>query len=313
MISFDDALQTVSKNIRGRDYPGRGNSRCTGKELFPQFNPKFNIDFSSGTSAFTIGSCFARNMEEALEPLGVSLPTKAFAVPKEEWRNRPNGLLNEYNPGTITQRILDALGGDRGPEDTIVKSGFGYADLMLPGGTDVSLERAIERRQEIFDVYANLETCGAVIVTLGLVEAWYDNQAQRYLNRMPPVGYAKSHPDRFEFRRLDVFDAMPMLEAAVRALAEKNIKVVLTVSPVPLQKTFTSDDCVVANEFSKSVLRVCADRLSKSHHNVDYFPSYEIVRSAGLAGYMDDNVHVRGELVERITSYMVQRYCEKQL
>jgi hypothetical protein len=41
---------------------------------------------------------------------------------------------------------------------------------------------------------------------------------------------------------------------------------------------------------------------------VDYFPSYEIVRSAGLAGFVSDHVHVKGSLVGKITSFMVSRY-----
>ena len=38
------------------------------------------------------------------------------------------------------------------------------------------------------------------------------------------------------------------------------------------------------------------------------FPSYEIVRSFGLAGFIADNVHVRPDLVRSVTTYMVDRY-----
>lgn len=84
----------------------------------------------------------------------------------------------------------------------------------------------------------------------------------------------------------------------------------MTVSPVPINSTFTSSDCVTANEYSKSVLRVCAERLSKRFANVDYFPSYEIARSGGLSSYAGDNIHVKNEVVEKITSCMIQKYSK---
>lgn len=48
--------------------------------------------------------------------------------------------------------------------------------------------------------------------------------------------------------------------------------------------------------------------LGKQFANVDYFPSYEIVRSGGLANYIDDNVHVRYEVVKNITTLMINKY-----
>jgi hypothetical protein len=125
---------------------------------------------------------------------------------------------------------------------------------------------------------------------------------------MPPHQFAMANPDRFVFRRLDVFDAMPLLEEAIRALSDAGKKVILTVSPVPIQTSFTQSDCVTANEFSKSVLRICAERLSTQSPLVDYFPSYEIVRNAGLQAYCEDNVHVRDDVVKWITEYMIRTY-----
>ena len=44
---------------------------------------------------------------------------------------------------------------------------------------------------------------------------------------------------------------------------------------------------------------------------MDYFPSYEIVRSGGLWSYLDDHIHVKPELIHRITKYMVDAYCSR--
>ena len=134
MSDFSTVLATVQKNKARRAYPDRTDSRFRHEGLYPDFQPKFRIAFSKGCSVFTIGSCFARNIEEAIQPLGVYLPTRDFAVPKHEWNAKPNGLLNEYNPATMSRRIVDALDGVQSPNDTLVPESQGYADLLLPGG-----------------------------------------------------------------------------------------------------------------------------------------------------------------------------------
>lgn len=308
MSRFDAVLKTARLNRARRAYPGKTDARSSSGVVLPDFRPKFPIAFTRGTKVFTIGSCFARNIEEALHPLGVQLPTRAFAAPRTEWTGRANGLLNEYNPGTISRRVADALAGERSAETTIVPSGDGYADLLLSGGADVTRERALERREQIFDVYAELPHSDVVIITLGYIEVWCDSLSRQYLNRMPPPALSKTEADRFHLRQMDVPEALGLLDKTMQQLADAGLKVVLTVSPVPLQTTFVGDDCMVANEFSKSVLRVCAERLRKKYANVDYFPSYEIVRTLGLSAFHDDQVHVRDEVVKQITGYMVERY-----
>jgi hypothetical protein len=85
----------------------------------------------------------------------------------------------------------------------------------------------------------------------------------------------------------------------------------LTVSPVPLETSFSGKDCVTANAFSKSVLLVCAGQLTRQFPEVDYFPSYEIVTSAGPASYLPDARHIRDDTVQRVTSYMIEHYVKE--
>ncbi|NDP41147.1 MAG: GSCFA domain-containing protein [Aromatoleum sp.] len=307
-IPFDEAFRNAAGNKSARAYPPQGDPRCADGFLWPEFRPTFRIGRSPDATVFTIGSCFARGIEEALMPLGFTLPTRAFSVPPTEWPKRTNGLLNEYNPGTMSQRIAFAFTKEPFSERTIVPSGGGYADLLLPAGGEVTRERALERRKEIDAIYAQLPAAPYAIITLGLIETWFDNQTQLFLNRMPPIPHIRASPQRYSFRTLDVSECMALLEKAVSLLVERGIKVILTVSPVPIGSTFSTADCVTANEFSKSVLRVCAELLCHSFRHVDYFPSYEIARSGGLHGFKDDNRHVRLELVHRITDFMIQRY-----
>jgi hypothetical protein len=306
-MEFESVLQ-AGRTHAGAGYPDKLDGRCRGRLLFPTFIPKFLLEFGQGLTVFTVGSCFARNIEEVLT--NDVVPTLTFSAPKSEWLYRPNGLLNEYNPGTMSQRIIHALSGSSFDDSTLVQSGSegGYVDLLLPGGSDVTLDRAIQRRAEIDAVYSQLSKADCVIVTLGFVETWYDVQSDSYLNRMPPPSFARKHPGRFHFKRLGVEESFEMLHRAFAGLSDLGKKVVLTVSPVPLAHTFTPDDCIVANEYSKAVLRVCADRLARHFGNVDYFPSYEIVRSGGLEAYVDDNVHVLDETVRAVVGHMINSY-----
>jgi len=68
------------------------------------------------------------------------------------------------------------------------------------------------------------------------------------------------------------------------------VKILLTVSPVPLVATYEKRHVLVSNTVSKSVLRVAADEVERAFDNVIYFPSYEIITSPANSGkyYQDD-------------------------
>jgi len=300
-----------SKENKFRKYPSKTDNRVRDNIIFPHISPKFSINIPS--KVFTMGSCFARNIEDALDDYDINLPTKSFKVLEEESLTRPNGILNQYNPGTMYQNIMWALTGELPPIETLIATNTkgSYQDLLLACFSEDSLERALERRKEICTLYQDLFDSDCLVITLGLTECWFDTQTQCYLNMIRPI-FLKQFPGRFKFMRLDVFDIMPLLESMIKNLTNRNnsLKIILTVSPVPLGVTFTTQDCVVSNSFSKSVLRVCAERICNTFDNVDYFPSYEMVTSAGPSGFIDDNIHVDDKLVRKITQYMIEEYVK---
>jgi hypothetical protein len=291
-----------------RIYPDAEDARFRAGLLFPEHQPKFKLSFRPGSVAFTIGSCFARNIEEELERLGLRVPTCDFRVPAPEFPYRPNGLLNEFNPGAMARRVNEALSGHGGPATTLCDVPGGVVDLLLPAGPAVGRERALQRRSEIAAVYSHLASAEVVIVTLGFIETWFDGLSGAYLNRMPPLPALRREPGRFEYRRLDVSAALAHLRSMMRQLLAQGTKIILTVSPVPIARSFEMADCVVGNEYSKAVLRVCAETLARESDGVDYFPSYEIVRSAGLSAYEDDHIHVRPEAVRMVVEHMIASY-----
>ncbi len=275
--------------------------------VFSQVLPRFLL--ARGTSVFTLGSCFARNLEEKLEHF--SLPTRTFTAPEGERPGRPNGILNEYNPGTICQRVEHALKGISFGDLCIAPEGGGFIDLLLPEYvTPATRERLMARRAEVDNIYRSVSACEAVIVTLDLVEAWYDKSAGLYLNRVPPAAFLLADRDRFEMHILDVQETLDLLDRMVNAFRALGVtKILLTVSPVPLETTYSGKDCLTANIQSKSVLIVSSHTLCQRHQEVDYFPGYEIVTSAGPESFHSDSIHVLDDVVEKVTDFLVEQYA----
>lgn len=302
-----DALEKARRN-RFRKYPGSDDSRSRGGMIFPSVSPSFVIP--EGVKVFTIGSCFARNVEEVLVSRGMDVPAVHFDASKDGIAGRPNRALNQYTPANMLQ-ILECL--DKGfPEGGLYENGEGMVldGMLSTGGTAVSLSRAIERRGEIADLYTSgLSGTNVVIVTLGLIECWADIESGLYLNQGPFHKLLSSSPERFRFCQLTLEECL----AQTRGIVEKLIRngcsnIILTVSPVPFAASFCPGDAVVSNTYSKSVLRVVADIVCSEYAGVDYFPSYEIVSSAGVRSFDADQRHVRQSVVEQVMDYMIASY-----
>ncbi|PPB80744.1 GSCFA family protein [Albidovulum inexpectatum] len=304
------AFRTTLRN-KMRKYPDRNDSRFRNDLILPSINPSFGI--ARDSAVFTIGSCFAREVEDALLTAGVRVPTAHFAAPHDEAPGRPNRILNQYNPGTMLQCVLAA--GQAVDERALYPAsddGMVLDSLLATGNRPVSRERALERRGQINTLYRDgLAESDTVVITLGLIEAWYDWEAELYLNEVPPRPMLDRFGARFEFRRMGLEECRDIMERMVNALtADRKRHIVLTVSPVPLQVTFAGGDAVVANAYSKALLRVLAEQIAEDHASVDYFPSYEIVTTAGLRAFGEDNVHVRPVVVQQIVSHMLEHYLE---
>jgi hypothetical protein len=105
-VQADKAVEVALKN-KYRKYPDREDPRYFEEIILPGITPKFKFSKIKKYKVFTIGSCIARNIEEVLSDIpNIVIPTLSFSVPKEEWPHRPNGILNEYTPGSMSQRIL---------------------------------------------------------------------------------------------------------------------------------------------------------------------------------------------------------------
>ncbi|MEM8577859.1 MAG: GSCFA domain-containing protein, partial [Pseudomonadota bacterium] len=93
---------------QGKKYPSIEDERYRDGMMFPVIEPGFTFDM--GQKIFAVGSCFARNIERQLK--GFEVPTREFELPEGETAiGARNTILNEYNPGTMAQRIAGAATG----------------------------------------------------------------------------------------------------------------------------------------------------------------------------------------------------------
>lgn len=304
-MSGGEAFTKVLRN-KMRNYPGRNDVRYSDHFLWPSLEPRFKIE--PGQTVFTIGSCFARNVEEELVKTGLNVPTFHFSAPREEAPGRANRILNQYNPATMLQAVRQVVTGSDERGLYCLESGLCIDALIATGSRPVTYARALERRCEIDALYQDgLAAADVVIITLGLVEAWYDREAGIYLNEAPPRSIVKTS-ERFEFHQLGVAETQEMVFSLLNYLTSQGKKIILTVSPVPLQVTFAGGDPVMRNNYSKSVLRVVAELAIQAFKSVDYYPSYEIITTAGLRAFGEDNVHVRASVVQQVVGRMVDVY-----
>jgi hypothetical protein len=282
----------------------------------PTITPKFKLQRDD--KVYAIGSCFARGLENSLIARKIAVESAAPEFARLQPVNREAsglGFINKYNTFSILNELRWALDPNAVfPVDSIVQvTDMTWSDphttpkLKLAG-----LEETLERRSLMRMVTKRIVDCRAAIITLGLVEVWRDVQTDVYINYTPLPALLKTQPGRYEFHLTSFTENWANLEA-IHALLSRyghpELRIVVTVSPVPLQTTFSKMDVVVANTYSKSLLRTVAQEWAAAHDNVDYFPSYEIVQNSDRAAvWQPDLRHVRAAVAHHITELFLHSY-----
>lgn len=313
-VPAEEAFATSAGNPAAK-WPARGGPRLGGSIAFPEPRPSFRL--YPNDTVMTIGSCFARNIESYLATLGFDMPMLSFRAPRDEWPDPPNGILNKYTPEAILNELRFALEPDYplSADDHFVEIAVDrFIDLHLPSPSAVSLERARSRRLEIQALFKDsVERADVVVLTLGLIEAWWDAEKETFIDLTPPRRAVARYPNRFFFRVLDYNHVMTTLIRTVDLLQSVGAtkRILITTSPVPLERTFTGRDVIVANAYSKSLLRVAAQDLANLRDSIDYFPSYESVISGDPKHVWDDDLrHVPHYVVGPIVIRMIGHYLD---
>ncbi len=290
-------------------------------ELWPKLSPSFRL--RPGQTVFTIGSCFARNIEANLQALGCEVPMLGFRLPPEEFDGPPNAAMNKFHPPSFRQclewtaRIYDRDGVVRWEDCEPLAFDVGegrYFDLdMAATVVSATRERFIERRQHVYDIFSTAFTADCVMMTPGLIEAWKDLETGLYMYGTPYEKRMLAVPERWAFEVLSYPRCLEDLLAAIDVVRERNpaVKMLVTTSPVPLSRTFTERDVTVANAHSKAVLRAVCDAVLLEREGIDYFPSYEMATLSNPdVVWKRDRLHVSQGFIGKIVGYMLDNYFE---
>ncbi len=289
----------------------------------PRFSAVVQSEFkiSKQDKLFAIGSCFARGIESVLKGRGFRVESAAtdfdrFSIGGNK-KVTALGFTNKYTTYSMLNELSWALDPTlKFPEASLVDlDGNRCIDPHINPTLEVT-DRAgtLERRRIIQDVNARIRDCRVVFMTLGLVEVWYDKEAEVHLNTTPTRDMLRRHPGRYEFTAsnyLQNMENMEQLHALLIRHGHPQLQMVVTTSPVPLNATFTGQDIVVANTYSKSTLRAVAQDFAAGHDNVQYFPSYEIVMNSQRdMAWEDDLRHVKGAMTQHVMDLFMRNFVE---
>lgn len=254
----------------------------------PVVGTRFRI--APGERVATAGSCFAQHISRRLARIGFNYQVveDGADLPEDERARRNFGVFsarygNIYTSRQLLQLFQACFEGRVPAEATWTRRDGRHVDALRPSvepDGHASAAAVLEARAEHLDKVRTLfETCDVFVFTLGLTEAWLAREDGTAYPLAPGVAGGEFDPARHAFHNLDIHEVLADMEAFLAGLRRVNpgVRVVLTVSPVPLVATYENRHALVATTYSKSVLRVAADMLYRAHDYVEYFPSYEII------------------------------------
>ncbi len=312
-INGSDAVSTMKRNSYST-WPNRSdNNNRVEPFTEPAIAPNFKIP--KGASIFTIGSCFARNVENALKKRGFNIVSHSILKSNPVFSEFGPNILNNYGVPSIYNELSWALDEDK------LFNAEKYIEEIFPNKyVDMHLNQALKpaskvevlaRREAIHEMNKQILNCQLLIITLGLSEVWWDKKHCIYLNTSPRRSIIRNNPDRFEVHVLSTDEMLNYLRPTLDLVKHNcpDIKTVITVSPVPLQSTYTEKDVIIANMYSKSSLRVVAEHLVNEYDDVDYYPSYEsIIISDRSDTWEADMTHPTKEVIYKNVERMVNDY-----
>lgn len=181
-----------------------------------------------------------------------------------------------------------------------------FRPRIQEGGFESRAALLADRAAHLAAVRAMFEGCDVFVFTLGLTEAWISSRDGAVFPLAAGVVAEKADPDWTVFRNFTVGEMVRDLSTFIEWVRRVNpgLRIVLTVSPVPLIATYEPRHVLVSTVASKSALRVVADEVSRNIPGVAYFPSYEIITGpqSGARYYQEDLREIRPEGVAHVMS-----------
>lgn len=284
-----------------------GDGRQLSNELFLADSMAF-ID--KKTPIVSMGSCFAVEIARWLQTHGYN-----YVVTE----NNPNveGLHSSscrwgviFNTPGFYQTISRAFNNDM--PKILQKTGEKYRDIfreeiIYPENELDTFDQDYE--QHVVSARKALLDCKVLILTVGLNEVFLHLPTQRYLHRNP----WNLNPFLWEEKVLTVAENVYFLRQGIELLRSKNkdVVILISVSPVPLLRSFQSGHVAVNTFHSKAVLRCAVEEVCNTLANVHYMPSFETVMYHGSVDpWEDDERHVNEAVISKIMNLFEFQFCK---
>jgi len=285
------------------------------------FSAKTRPILRKETRVATAGSCFAQHISRVLSARGLNYyvaETPPPAMSPDEAQSKYYGVFSARYGNVYTARQLLQLAqrafGKFQPRELVWESkDKGFLDPFRPNMAELFADEASvasSREEHLAAVRTMLTSLDVMVFTLGLTEAWVHLDDGAVYPVAPGVVSRHADYSRYSFKNFRPEEIVEDMSAFLGLLASVNPKaeVILTVSPVPLVATYEPEHVLSATSYSKSVLRVAAQRLSRTYDNVQYFPSYEIITGQPTKGryYESDLRSIRQEGVDHVMSVFLK-------
>ncbi len=285
----------------------------------PVMPPPFKLSPSDRIA--TGGSCFAQHISRTLMAKGFRYLVTEPGDSAHNYGVFPARFGNLYTVRQLLQLFERAYGLFVPSDDVWAGKEGRFVDPFRPqieAGGFVSPEAVREdRRKHLAAVREMFETCDVFVFTLGLTEGWQAKKDGAVFPLAPGVAGSPESFDDYEFINFDVASMVEDLKRFIEhaRLINPAMRVILTVSPVPLIATYEKTHVLQATIYSKSALRVVVDMVAKAMPGVAYFPSYEIItgHNAGYKWFEPDLRSVRPAGVDHVMGLFSKHYLSQQV
>lgn len=294
----------------------------TDRSRFPGLvTPRFRI--TPDTRVATAGSCFAQHIARALREAGVHVldgepvpDTMSDAVAERYGYGLFSGRYGNIYTARQLRQLLDEIAAGAPPDPVHVWDRDGrhidaFRPTIEPDGLASVAEVLLHRDYHLERTAQMLRQADVLIFTLGLTECWEDRVSGRVFPLCPGVAGGQFDLARHAFRNFTTAEVLADLAAIQSGLRRFNpaMRLLLTVSPVPLTATASGDHVMVATARSKAVLRAAAADYVAACAEADYFPSYEIITQPASGAWFAPNLRsVSPAGVARVMSIFLETH-----
>ena len=277
----------------------------------------------AGQKVMSAGSCFAATLVPYLEKGGfqylrthIRHPDFQTAPPENySYDTFSSAYGNVYTAKHLVQLTRRCLG-KFSPQEDRWHVGEAVIDPFRPGlryFARSDREFDLLTRQYLDSVHSAFRSCEVFIFTIGLTEAWRSKLDDAVFPACPGTIAGTFDAAKHEFVNFTVAEVTHDLKSFVEELRQINpdVRIIFTVSPVPLVATASGHHVLAANAYSKSVLRVAVEHTVAENENSFYFPAYEIVTGpqAPKSFFEPDMRSVSPQAVESVMTAFLS-YCE---